>query len=56
MNVMQRRAIWSLALFSVCLVPTTPLYATGPTITDIRIEGTNLVVTASVPPGATRNG
>jgi len=54
MNAQTIEARWSLALLGVCLASTALAQSSGPSITSVRTEGTNLVVTAVVPAGVQR--
>ncbi|HEY5913458.1 MAG TPA: beta-propeller domain-containing protein [Verrucomicrobiae bacterium] len=54
MNAVNKKARWPLAVSVVCLASTALAQSTNPAITSVRTEGTNLVVTASVPAGVQR--
>ena len=54
MNAVNKKARWPLAVSVVCLASTALAQSTSPAITSVRTEGTNLVVTASVPAGVQR--
>lgn len=54
MNAIRIGARWFLALFSACFAATAFAQLQTPTITSVRAEGTNLVVTVSVPAGVRR--
>ncbi len=54
MNAQINEARWPLALIAVCLASTALAQSTGPIITGVRTEGTNLVITASVPAAVQR--
>ena len=54
MNAHRNEAKRFLALFAVCLAPTALAQSPVPTITDVRTERTNCVVTVSIPPGMQR--
>ena len=54
MNAKSNEARWLLALLSAALVSTTSAQSASPAITSLRAEGTNLVVTAFIPPGVQR--
>jgi len=54
MNASKAEARWSVALLCICFASTALAQSAAPTITNIRTEGTNLVVTASVPAGVQR--
>jgi len=51
MNANRNEAALSLLLFCTCLTPAALAQTTGPLITGCRAEGTNLIVTAQIPPG-----
>ncbi len=55
MNAQNNEARWPLAVvIGVCLASTALAQSIVPTITNVRTEGTNMVVTASVPAGVQR--
>jgi hypothetical protein len=54
MNSNKDRAEWLLAVLVVCLATAVLAQSTAPTITAIRAEGTNCVVTVNIPAGLQR--
>jgi hypothetical protein len=54
MNAKRNEAMWPAALCSVCLASTALAQSALPFITNLRTEGTNLVVSATVPAGVQR--